>query len=101
MRTNAAARQDKTRTIKLSPEARSGVKSPGPQCRATYRDDALYRQGLEVVDRAIARAPGGRLVVSDPNLQMHTADELRAELQRGRARDLSDLNPMKVFAERK
>jgi hypothetical protein len=66
-----------------------------------YRDDALYRQGLEVVDRAIARAPGGRLVVADPNLQMHTADELRAELQRGLARELSDLNPMKVFAERK
>ncbi len=66
-----------------------------------YHDDALYRQGLEVVDRAIARAPGGRLVVPDPNLQMHTADELRAELQRGLARELSDLSPMKVFAERK
>ena len=66
-----------------------------------YRDDALYRQGLEVVDRAIARAPGGRLVVSDPNLQMHTADELRAELQRGLVRELSDLNPMKVLGERK
>ena len=66
-----------------------------------YLDDALYRQGLEVVDRAIARAPGGRLVVADPNLQMHTADELRAELQRGLARELSDLSPMKVFAERK
>jgi len=66
-----------------------------------YRDDALYHQGLEVVDRAIARAPGGRLVVPDPTLQMHTADELRAELQRGLTRELSDLNPMKVFEERK
>jgi len=66
-----------------------------------YRDDALYQQGLEVVDRAIARAPGGRLVVPDPTLQMHTADELRAELQRGLTRELSDLNPMKVFEERK
>jgi hypothetical protein len=66
-----------------------------------YRDDALYRQGLEVVDRAIARAPGGRLVVADPTLQMHTADELRAELQRGLVRELSDLNPMKVLEERK
>ena len=48
-----------------------------------YKDDALFGQGLEVVDRAIARAPGGRLVVADPTLRMRTADELRAELQRG------------------
>jgi hypothetical protein len=66
-----------------------------------YKDDALYRQGLEVVDRAIARAPGGRLVVADPDLGMHTADELRAELQRGLVREVSDLNPMKVFEPRK
>ena len=66
-----------------------------------YRDGALYSQGLEVVDRAIAQAPGGRLVVSDPTLQMHTADELRAELQRGLGLELSDLNPMKVFETRK
>jgi hypothetical protein len=54
-----------------------------------------------IVDRAIARAPGGRLVVADPTLQMHTTDELRAELQRGLVRELSDLNPMKVLEERK
>jgi tetratricopeptide (TPR) repeat protein len=66
-----------------------------------YRDDALYRQGIEAADRAIAHAPGGRLAVVDPNLGMHTADELRAELQRGLVRELSDLNPMKVFQERK
>lgn len=66
-----------------------------------YKDDALYRQGLEVVDRAITHAPGGRLVVADPNLGMRTADELRAELQRGLVREASDLNPMKVFEPRK
>jgi hypothetical protein len=66
-----------------------------------YKEDALYRQGLEVVDRAITQAPGGRLVVADPNLGMHTADELRAELQRGLVREVSDLNPMKVFEPRK
>lgn len=66
-----------------------------------YRDDALYRQGLEAADRAIAHAPGGRLVVPDPNLGMHTADELKAELQRGLVRELSDLNPMKVIEPRK
>jgi hypothetical protein len=66
-----------------------------------YKDDTLYRQGLEAADRAIARAPGGRLVVGDRNLGMHTADELRAELQRGTQRSMSDLNPMKVLEPRK
>jgi hypothetical protein len=53
------------------------------------------------VDRAIARAPGGRMVVTDPNLGMHTADELRAELQRGLQHGMADLNPAKVFEPRK
>ena len=48
-----------------------------------YNDDVLFKSGLEAVDRAIALAPGHRLVVDDPALDMHTADELRAELQRG------------------
>jgi hypothetical protein len=66
-----------------------------------YNDDTLFRQGLGAVDRAIALAPGHRLVVEDENLGMHTADELRAELQRGVTRDASDLNPLKVFRSRK
>jgi hypothetical protein len=66
-----------------------------------YRDDALYRKGLEAVDRAIARAPGGRLTVPDANLGMHSADELRAELEAGLVRDTSDLNPLKAFEPRK
>jgi hypothetical protein len=66
-----------------------------------YKDDALYRQGIEAVDRAIARAPGGRLVVPDASLGMHTADELRAELVKGTQRTMSDLNPMKVLEPRK
>ena len=66
-----------------------------------YNDDTLFRQGLEAVDRAIALAPGHRLVVEDENLGMHTADELRAELQRGVTRDASDLNPLKVFRSRR
>jgi hypothetical protein len=69
--------------------------------RRTHRDDVLYKQGLEVVDRAIALAPGGRLVVEDDNLQMRTADELRAELQRGLERDWSDLNPLRWLEQRK
>lgn len=66
-----------------------------------YSDDALFKQGLEAVDRAIAVAPGGRIVVDDEDLGMRTADELRAELQRGLTREASDFNPLRVFRERK
>lgn len=66
-----------------------------------YNDDALFKQGLAAVDRAIALAPGGRLVVEDDNLGMKSADELRAELRRGLERDASDLNPLRVFDTRK
>jgi hypothetical protein len=63
-----------------------------------YDDQQLFARGLEAVDRAIALAPKGRLVVDDPDLQMHSADELKAELQRGMQRDL---NPLRVFRSRK
>jgi tetratricopeptide (TPR) repeat protein len=66
-----------------------------------YNDDALFGKGLEAVDRAIALAPANRLVVDDQDLGMRTADELRAELQRGMTRDASDLNPMRMFGTRK
>ncbi len=66
-----------------------------------YSDDVLFAKGLAVADKAIALAPGGRLVVDDPDLQMHSADELRAELQRGLTREASDLNPLRVFRTRK
>lgn len=66
-----------------------------------YNDDLLFRKGIETVDKAIAVAPGGRLVVNDANLQMHSADELRAELQRGITREAADFNPLKVFRSRK
>jgi hypothetical protein len=66
-----------------------------------YNDDVLFGRGIVAVDKAIAVAPGGRLVVNDPDLQMHSADELRAELQRGVTRDASDFNPLKVFRTRK
>jgi hypothetical protein len=41
------------------------------------------------------------LVVDDPDLRIHTADELKAELQAGIRVDASDLNPMRAFRERK
>lgn len=66
-----------------------------------YNDDALFRQGLEAVDRAIALAPAHRLVVDDASLGMKTADELRAELQRGLTREPADFNPLRVFRARK
>lgn len=66
-----------------------------------YSDDALFGKGLAAVDKAIALAPGGRFVVDDPDLQMHSADELRAELQRGMTREASDFNPLRVLRTRK
>jgi hypothetical protein len=64
-------------------------------------DKALYQQGIEAVDRAIAHAPGGRMSVPDANLQMHTADELRAELLKGLTHEMGDYNPMRAFDPRK
>jgi hypothetical protein len=66
-----------------------------------HSDDALFRQGLAAVDKAIALAPRGRLVVDDADLGMHSADELRAELERGVVVDASDFNPLRVLRERK
>jgi hypothetical protein len=66
-----------------------------------YNDDALFAKGVTAVDKAIALAPGGRLVVDDADLQMRSADELRAELQRGLTREASDFNPLRVFGTRK
>jgi hypothetical protein len=66
-----------------------------------YSDDALFRQGLAAVDAAIALAPNGRLIVDDPDLQLHSGDELRAELRRGVTVDASDFNPLRVMRTRK
>ena len=66
-----------------------------------YHDDALYAQGLEAVNRALALAPRGRLVVDDPALQIQTPDELKAELEAGLRREASDFNPLKLLRKRK
>ncbi len=66
-----------------------------------YYDKELFKQGLEAVTRAIALAPNGTLSVDDANLQMHSAAELKAELEQGAERSWSDLNPMKMFRTRK
>jgi hypothetical protein len=66
-----------------------------------YSDDRLFKQGLEAVTRAIAVAPGNRLVVADDSLGMRSADELKAELERGLRKEASDFNPMRMFEHRK
>jgi tetratricopeptide (TPR) repeat protein len=66
-----------------------------------YHDDALYQQGLDAVTYALALAPDGRIVVDDENLMMRSADELKAELEAGLRRELSDLNPLRVAQPRK
>jgi hypothetical protein len=66
-----------------------------------YSDDALFQRGLEAVERAIAAAPQGRIAIDDGDLQMRSGDELKAELEAGLRRDASDLNPLKVFRQRK
>jgi hypothetical protein len=66
-----------------------------------YYDDVLFKQGLEAVNRAINLKPNGTLVVDDPNLQMHTAAELKAELEQGTETSWKDLNPFKLFRKRK
>jgi hypothetical protein len=66
-----------------------------------YNDDTLFGKGLETVSRAIALAPDHRIVVEDPDLGMKSADELKAELERGMTREAADFNPLKVFRPRK
>ena len=66
-----------------------------------YQDDALFTLGLESIDRAIANAPDGRIVVDDADLQMRSADEVKAELQAGVRRDASDFNPARLLRPRK
>jgi hypothetical protein len=66
-----------------------------------YNDDALFRRGLEAADLAIRLSPDAPLAVEDPELKMRTAAELKAELEQGLERTAGDLNPLKVFRERK
>jgi hypothetical protein len=66
-----------------------------------YNDDALFRQGLEAVNLANGLSPDATFTVEDPELKMHTAAELKAELESGLERTSDDFNPLKVFRERK
>lgn len=65
-----------------------------------YADDGLYRAGQAALAHARSLTPTSTIVVDDPNLRLHTAEEVAAEFQRGLTRELSDLNPVGVFRER-
>ena len=65
-----------------------------------YSDDTLFTAGKAALDRARQVAPNGTITVDDPDLKLHTAEELAAEFDRGLTRDMSDLNPAKLFRER-
>ena len=66
-----------------------------------YFDQELFKQGVEAVNRAIALSPASPLTIDDPDLQMHTPAELKAELEQGLERSWSDVNPLKVMRTRK
>lgn len=66
-----------------------------------YFDQDLFKQGVEAVNRAIALSPAGPLTIDDPDLHMHTAAELKTELEQGLESSWSDVNPLKVLRTRK
>jgi len=66
-----------------------------------YFDQELFKQGVGAVDRAIALSSTSPLTIDDPDLHMHTAAELKAELEQGVERSWSDVNPLKVLRTRK
>ena len=66
-----------------------------------YADDALYKQAMTVLERAVAVSPGGKVLVdNDPALSLKTSDELKAEIDRGLTREAADFNPFRVFDKR-
>ena len=66
-----------------------------------YFDQELFKQGLDAVNRAIALSPTSPVTIDDPDLRIHTAAELKAELEQGLERSWSDFNPLKVLRTRK
>jgi tetratricopeptide (TPR) repeat protein len=64
-----------------------------------YHDQELFKKGLEAANRAIALSPSP-LMIDDDNLQLHTAAELKTELELGTERSWGDYNPLKVLRKR-
>jgi tetratricopeptide (TPR) repeat protein len=66
-----------------------------------YYDNELFKQGIEAASRAINLAPNGLLTVEDSDLQIHTAAELKTELEQGTETSWNDINPAGLFRKRK
>jgi hypothetical protein len=66
-----------------------------------YNDNGLFKQGLEAANRSLNLSQNERLRVDDPDLGMRTPAELKAELEQGLERSVGDLNPLRVFRQRK
>jgi hypothetical protein len=66
-----------------------------------YFDPELFKRGVEAVNRAIALSPASPVTIEDPDLHMHTAAELKTELEQGLERSWSDVNPLKILRTRK
>lgn len=64
-----------------------------------YNDDALFKQGLEQINRVIALDKNFKS--DDQNLQLKTPVELKNEFEEGLKVTASDFNPLKVLRERK
>lgn len=64
-------------------------------------DDALYRQGLQAVERAESLGGDAPLRIDDEDLGLRTPAELRDELTRGVETTWSDFNPWRVLEKRK
>ena len=65
-----------------------------------YFDQELFKQGVEAVNRAIALSPTSPLTIDDQDLHIHTAAELKVELEQGLESRWSDMNPLKVLRTR-
>ncbi|MBX3288528.1 MAG: hypothetical protein KF855_04205 [Acidobacteria bacterium] len=64
-----------------------------------YSDDELYRSALDVLGRVAMLDPNFRS--DDAGLLLRTPAELRHELEEGLKVTADDLNPLRVFRERK
>lgn len=62
-------------------------------------DDESFAKGLEAAVIACELDPD--LLVDDASLQMRTPEQLRSELESGLRLTIDDLNPLKLFRERK
>ena len=105
---NSAAREAVTRrhahlTLEHLLFAILGEPSGEKILRAAGADTTRLKAELETVlsDTLDTLPPGGRLVVQEPGPEIQTADELKAELERGLRVEASDFNPTRVFRPRK